>query len=376
MVPFVDYVEKPKHTLVLFVQLLSHTRLFLTPWTAACQVSLFFTVSWSFLKLMSIESAMPSNHLILFCLLLLLPSIFPSIRVFSSESALHIRWPEYWSFSFNISPFNAYSGLISFRIYWFDLLAVQGTLKRLLQHHSWKALILWHSAFFMVQLSHPYMTTGLYPLPNLFLSEIDFSDRALKLRNIVEPLWHEIARDEEGWVSKPIISDFPQNLIVSPIENNWNFLTRWLVVPVTKIEHTDFLKGFYKYVFPWVVDLYVPVTVSSTYVLEYSFKCLKFSASVFIGFIDLNAISKKIKYTIHVSLPDTLFFCVCLNDSGLINRFYCILESCTQRMYCCHRQSWEGKVKMSQRVWETMSQFIWELPLYKPAAPHKSPCSF
>ena len=132
----------------------------------------------------------------------------------------------------------------SFRIYWFDLLAVQGTLKHLLQHHSWKASILWHSTFFMLQLSHPSLTTGLYPLPNLFLSKIHFSDRSLKLRNILEPLWHEIARNEEGWVSKPIISDFRQNLIVSPIENNWNFLTRWLVVPVTKIKHTYSLKGF------------------------------------------------------------------------------------------------------------------------------------
>ena len=119
-----------------------------------------FTNSWSLLKLMSIESVMPSNHFIL-CrpLFLLLPSIFPSIRVFSNKSLLHIRWPEYSSFSFNISPFNQYSGLISFRIDWFDL-AVQGTLKSLLQHHSSKASILWCSAFFIVQLSHPYMTIG------------------------------------------------------------------------------------------------------------------------------------------------------------------------------------------------------------------------
>ena len=109
---------------------------------------------------MSIESVMPSNHLILCCSLLLLPSIFPSIRVFSNESALHIRWPKYWSFSFNISPSNEHPGLISFRIHWLDLLAVQGTLKSLLQHHSSKASILRHLAFFIVQLSHPYMTTG------------------------------------------------------------------------------------------------------------------------------------------------------------------------------------------------------------------------
>ena len=119
---------------------------------------LSFTISWSLLKLMSIESGMPSNHLVL-CHPLLLPSICPSIRVFANESALCIKWPEYWSFSFSISPSNEYSGLISFRIDWLDLLAVQGTLKSLLQHHSSKTSILWRSAFFMVQLSHPYMTT-------------------------------------------------------------------------------------------------------------------------------------------------------------------------------------------------------------------------
>ena len=142
------------------VQLLSRVRLLATPWTAACQASLSFTISRSLLKLIYIESAMPSNHLILRPPVLLLPSIFPSIRVFSSESGLHIRWPKYWSFSFSISPSNVNSGLISFRMDWLDLLAVQGTLKSLLQHHSSKASILWHSAFFMVQLSHLYMTTG------------------------------------------------------------------------------------------------------------------------------------------------------------------------------------------------------------------------
>ena len=130
------------------------------PWTAACQASLYFTISQSLLKLMSIELMMSSNHLILCRPLFFLPSIFPSIRVFSSESAHHIKWPKYRSFSFSISPFNEYSGLISFRIDWFDLLAVQGTLKSLLQHHSTKASILQHSAFFMVQFSHPYLTTG------------------------------------------------------------------------------------------------------------------------------------------------------------------------------------------------------------------------
>ena len=132
----------------------------MTPWTTAHQASLSITNSWSLFKPMSIESVIPSNHLILCHPLLLLPSIFPSIRVFSNESALRIRWPKYWSFSISISPSNEYSGLISFRMDWLDLLAAQGTLKSLLQHHSSKASIFHHSAFFTVQLSHPYMTTG------------------------------------------------------------------------------------------------------------------------------------------------------------------------------------------------------------------------
>ena len=132
----------------------------MTPWTAVHQASLSFTISRSLLKLKSIESVIPSNHLILCHPLLLLSSIFPSIRVFSNESALHIRWPKYCSFSFSISPSNGYSRLISFRIDWFDLLSVQGTLKSLLQHHSSKASIFWCSAHFMVQLSHLYTTTG------------------------------------------------------------------------------------------------------------------------------------------------------------------------------------------------------------------------
>ena len=132
----------------------------MTTWTAAHQASLSITNSWSLLKLMSVKSVMPSNHLILCRPPLLPPSIFPSIRVFSNESVLHIRWPKYCSFSFSISPSNEYSELISFRMDWLDLLAVQGTLKSLLQHHSSKASIIQCSAFFMVQLSHPYMTTG------------------------------------------------------------------------------------------------------------------------------------------------------------------------------------------------------------------------
>ena len=142
------------------VQSLSHVQLFMTSWTIARQASLSITNSWSLFKLIFIESVMPSNHLILCCPLLLLPSIFPSIRVFSNESAFHIRWPNYWSFSFDISPSNEHPGLISFRMGWLDLFAVQGTLKSLLQHHSSKASILQHSTFFIVQLSHPYMTTG------------------------------------------------------------------------------------------------------------------------------------------------------------------------------------------------------------------------
>ena len=147
-------------SLVHSVQSLRHIQIFETPWSAAHQASLPITNSQSLLKLMSIESVMPSNHLILCRPLLLPPSIFPSIRVFSNESVLCIRWPKYRSFSFSISPSSEYSGLTSFKIDWFDLLAVQGTLKSLLQHHNSKVSILRCSAFFIVQLSHPYMTTG------------------------------------------------------------------------------------------------------------------------------------------------------------------------------------------------------------------------
>ena len=157
------YIHIQWNTPVQFssVQSLSPVRLFGTPWTAAHQASLSITNSRSLLKLMSIELLMPSSHLILCRPLLLLPSIFPSIRGFSNESALLIRWLKYWSFSFSITPSSEYSGLISFRMDWLDLLAVQGTLKSLPQHHSSKASILRPSAFFMVQLSHPYMTTGI-----------------------------------------------------------------------------------------------------------------------------------------------------------------------------------------------------------------------
>ena len=159
---------------------LSHVRLFASPWAAAHQACLSFTVSQSLLKLLSIESVMPSNHLILCHPLLLLPSLFTSIRFFPNESALRIRWPKYWSFSFSVSPSNEHPGLISFRIDWFDLLTIQWTLKSLPQHHSSKASILWCSAFFIVQLSHPYMTTG----KTIALTRWTFVDKEMSLFSI------------------------------------------------------------------------------------------------------------------------------------------------------------------------------------------------
>ena len=158
------------------VQSLSRVRLSATPWIAAHQASLSITNCQSLPKPMSIRSVMPSSHLIL-CRPLLLPSVFPSIRVFSNESAVRIRWPKYWSFSFNISPSNEHPGLISFRMDWLDLLTVQGTLKRLLQHHSSKASILLCSAFFVVQLSQPYMTTG----KTITLTGQTFVDKVMSL---------------------------------------------------------------------------------------------------------------------------------------------------------------------------------------------------
>ena len=182
------------HALPLFssVQLLSHVRLFGTLWTAAHQASLSTTNSWSPPKLMSIESVMPSNHLILCRPLLLLPSIFPGSSVFSNESALRIMRPKYWSFSFNISPFNEHRGLISFRMDWLDLLAVQGTLKNLLQHHSSKS-ILCCSAFLIVQLSHAYMTTG----KTIALTRRTFVGKAMSLlSNILSRLSHNFTSKE------------------------------------------------------------------------------------------------------------------------------------------------------------------------------------
>ena len=148
-------LQSPVHSFIVVFQSSSHVRFPAIPWTAEHQASLSLTIYTSLFKLMSIESVMPSNHLILCCPLLLLPSIFASIRVFSNDSSLHIRWPNYWSFSFSISPSKEYSGLISFRMDWLDLFAVQDTPKSLLQHHSSKASILWRSGFFTVQLSHP-----------------------------------------------------------------------------------------------------------------------------------------------------------------------------------------------------------------------------
>ena len=168
------------------VQSLTCVRLFATPCIAACQASLSITNSWSLLKLMPIESMMPSSHLILCCPLLLLPPIPPSIRVFSNESTLRMRWPKYWSFSFNISPSNEHPGLISFRMDWLDVLAVQGTLKSLLQHHSSKTSIFQCSAFFTVQLSHPYMTTG----KTIALTRWTFVSKVMSLLfNMLSRLW-------------------------------------------------------------------------------------------------------------------------------------------------------------------------------------------
>ena len=173
------------------VQSLSPVQLFATPWTAARQASLSIASSQSLPKLMSIESVMPSNHLIFCCARLLPPSIFPSIRVFSNESALCSRWPKYWSFSFSISPSNEHSGLISFRIDWLDLLAVQGTLKSLLQHHSSKPSILWCSAFLTVQLSHPYMTSG----KTIALARLTFVGKVMFLLfNILSDSYHCMAK--------------------------------------------------------------------------------------------------------------------------------------------------------------------------------------
>ena len=186
----------------LVIQSLSCVWLFVTPWIAACQVSLSITNSQSLLKFMSIESVMPSNHLILCHPLLLLPSIFPSISVFSIELAFHLRWPKYWSFTFSISPSSEYSELISIRTDWFYLLAVRGTLKSVLQHHSSKASVLLRSAYFIVQLSHPYLTTG----KTIALTRLTFADKVMSLLFKEWGYYHRmLVRDT---VSAPRLEDF------------------------------------------------------------------------------------------------------------------------------------------------------------------------
>ena len=192
------------HWVTSSIQLLSHVQLFANPWTTAHQASLSITNSQSLLKLMFIESVMPSNHLILCRSLLLLPSIFPRIRIFSNESVLYIRWPKYWSFSFSISPSNEYSGLISFRMDWLDLLAVQGTLKSLLQYHSSKASILQCSPFFVVQLSHPYVTTG----------KTTALIRRTSLGQVLPLLFNKLSR-----------------LVITFLPRNKNLLISWLLSP-------------------------------------------------------------------------------------------------------------------------------------------------
>ena len=200
------------------VQSLSCVRLFATPWTAAHQASLFIPNSRSLPKLTSIESVMPSNHLILCCPLFLLPSVFPNIRVFSNESALHIRWPKYWSFSFYISPSKEHPGLISFRMDWLDVLAVQGTLKNLLQYHSSKASILQCSSFFTVQLSHPYMTTE----KTIALTRWTFVDKVMSL------LFNMLSR-----------------LIMTFLPRSKRLLISWLQSPFTVILEPQKLWAFY-----------------------------------------------------------------------------------------------------------------------------------
>ena len=206
---------KPLTVFSFLVQSLSHVQLFVTPWTAAHQSSLSITNFQSLLKLMSIKLAKPSNPLILFYSLLLLPSISPSIRVFSNESTLCMKWPKYWSFSFNTRPFNEYSGLISFRVDWFVLLEVQRTLKSLHQHHSSKASILRHSAFFMVQLSHLYMTTR----KTIALTRGTFVGKVMSL------LFHMLSR---------LVTTFLQGV---------NVLISWLQTPSAVIFRPDQIRS-------------------------------------------------------------------------------------------------------------------------------------
>ena len=233
------------------VQSLSRVQLFVTPWTAARQASLSITNSQSLPKPVSIESVIPSNHLILCPPLLLLPSIFPSIRVFSNESALRIRWPKNWSFSFNISPSNEHPGLMSFRMDWLDLLAVQGTLKSLLQHHSSKASILRSSAFFIVQLSHPYMTAG----KTIALTRRTFVDKVMCLLF--------------NMLSRLVITFLPRSkrLLISTssaftnLLNEENCLTS-VLFPLLLVKWNIFQFFFNQpFVFLWAFSHYLPISL-------------------------------------------------------------------------------------------------------------------
>ena len=225
------FYHNKKEEYLSSLQLLSHVQLFTTPWTAARQASLSITNSWSLLKFMSIELVMPSNHLILCRPLLLLPSIFPSIRVFSNESVLLIKWPKNWSFSLSISPSNEYSGVIFFRMDWLGLFAVQGTLKSLLQHHSSKASILWCSAFFIVQLSHPYMNTG----NTTALTRWTFVSKVMSLLfNMLSRLAIAfLPRSKHlsiSWLQSPsaVILDPPKNMTHVLSKHPWNASCRQL----------------------------------------------------------------------------------------------------------------------------------------------------
>ena len=221
--------------LLLFSPVLNYVLLFVTPWTAARQTSLSFTILWNLLIFMSTELVMLFKHLIFCFALLLLPSIFPSIRVFSNELALHIRWPTYWSFS--ISPSNEYSGLISFRIDWFDFFAVQGTLKSLLQHHNLRALILQHLAFLMGQLSHLYMTTG----KTMALSIQNFAGKAMTL------LFNTLFQFSSVTQSYPTFCK-PQStlfrFVIAFLPRSKHLLISWLQTLYTIISEPEKIKSF------------------------------------------------------------------------------------------------------------------------------------
>ena len=246
---------------VQFSSVQSLSRVFATPWIAAHQASLSITNTQSSLRLTSIESVMPSSHLILYRPLLLLPPITPSVRVFCNESTLRMRWPKYWSFSFSISPSNEYSGLISFRMDWLDLLAVQGTLKSLLQHHSSKASILRHSAFFIVQLSHPYMTTG----KTIALTRWTFVGKVMSLLfNMLSRLVITFLPRSKclliSWLQSPstVILEPPKNKVSHcfhcfPIYLPWSDGTRWHDLSFLNVE-SRIVPGIWQ-----MVNKYLPI---------------------------------------------------------------------------------------------------------------------